>query len=104
VIELQVAGLHHAPPARPQEAPMSDVRPQDVGETANVEVRAYRGGELVNRQLCESAEQAAALVAVWEEAEGVECEVDDLSTHHRPGDLLEPELAEPLADDDRRED
>ena len=52
---------------------------QDTGETPAVEVRVYRDGELVHTELCESEEQAAAIVDWWEETPGVECELYDLS-------------------------
>lgn len=59
---------------------MSDVRPEEVGgETPTVEVRAYRHGTLLGRELCETEAEAAAAVERWEEQEGVECVVEDLS-------------------------
>lgn len=73
---------------------MSESRPADHGETPTIEVRVYRDGRLVERELCESEELAALVVDAWLEIEGVECEVDDLSIRHRPGDILEPEPAE----------
>jgi hypothetical protein len=73
---------------------MTEVRPEDQGETPTIEVRVYRDGELLRQELCESDEQAAQVVHEWEEVQGVECEVDDLSFRHRPGDVLEPEPAE----------
>jgi len=78
---------------------MSDVLPSELGESPTVEVRVFRLGELVHRQLCESEEEAAAVVDRWIELEGVECEVDDLSTHHRPGEILEPEAPTESAED-----
>jgi hypothetical protein len=62
-------------------------------ETPTVEVRVLRDGELVHQELCETADDAALVVEHWSEMEGVECEVDDLSAHHRAGDVLEPEPA-----------
>ena len=67
--------------------------------TPTVEVRVYRDGALVHRELCESEEESAALVEQWAEQEGVECEIDDLSVRHRAGDVLEPDLAERLGED-----
>ncbi|TVT38129.1 hypothetical protein FNH05_24595 [Amycolatopsis rhizosphaerae] len=70
-----------------------EFRPEaDQGRT--IEVRVFRDDELVQRELCESEEQAAEVVEAWAEVDGVTTEVDDLSFHHRPGDLLEPEPAE----------
>lgn len=72
-------------------------------ETPTVEVRVFRHGALVHRELCESEDQAALVVDEWSELDGVECEVDDLSIHHRPGDILEPEPAE-LRNDNHRDE
>ena len=70
---------------------MSDLRPEDFGETPTLEVRAYREGKLVERALCETEEEAADVVAAWEELEGLECVVDDLSAETHDVDSLEPE-------------
>jgi hypothetical protein len=78
---------------------VSRSRPQDHGETPTIEVRVFRDGQLVERELCESEDQAALAVEAWAEVEGVEFEVDDLSIRHRPGDVLEPEPPEPGADE-----
>jgi hypothetical protein len=78
---------------------MSDVRAEDLGETPTIEVRVFRHGELVERELCESEEQAARVVEEWAEVDGVSCEVDDLSVRHHPGDVFEPELAEDRTED-----
>lgn len=77
---------------------MSDLF-EERDETPTVEVRVYRHGELVHRELCESEEQAALVIEEWSEMDGVECEVDDLSVRHEPGDILEPEPAELLDED-----
>ena len=63
-------------------------------EAPTVEVRVFRHGELVHRELCESEEQASLVIDQWSELDGVECEVDDLSVRHRPGEILGPEQAE----------
>ena len=68
-------------------------------EAPTVEVRVFRHGELVHRELCESEEQASLVIEEWSELDGVECEVDDLSVRHRPGEILGPEPAE-LRDED----
>jgi hypothetical protein len=60
------------------------------GEAPTVEVRVYRDGTLIHRELCESTETAADVVELWSEVEHVECVVDDLSVHHRQGEILEP--------------
>ncbi len=69
------------------------------GEAPTVEVTVYRHGELVHRELCESAEVAADVVERWGELDGVECFVDDLAVRHRPGQILEPESEESFPDD-----
>ena len=71
---------------------------EERDETPTIEVRVFRHGELVHRELCESEEQASLVVDEWSELDGIECEVDDLSVRHRPGDILEPEPAELLED------
>jgi hypothetical protein len=60
------------------------------GEAPTVEVRVYRDGTMIHRELCESTEAAADVVELWSEAEGVECVVDDLSVEHAAGQILEP--------------
>lgn len=77
---------------------MTEVRPEDLGETPTIEVRVYRDGELIREELCESEEQAALVVQEWSELEGVSCEVDDLSIRHRQDDILEPDSAGPWED------
>jgi hypothetical protein len=63
----------------------------DAPDTApTVEVKVYRHGALVHRELCESEADAAAAVEQWKEVDGAEFEVDDLGVHHRPTDILEP--------------
>lgn len=58
---------------------MSEIRAADLGETPTIEVRVFLHGELIDTQLCETVEEAAALVAAREETAGVECEIEDLS-------------------------
>lgn len=76
------------------------VQPEGAGwETPTIEVSVYRHGELVKRELCESEADAELVLATWAEIEDVTCQVDDLSYHHQPGDVLEPEPAA-LPDED----
>jgi hypothetical protein len=63
--------------------------------TPNIEVRVFRGRELIERQLCESEAEATEVVEKWAEVEDVTCLVDDLSFHHTPDDVLAPEPAAP---------
>ena len=58
---------------------MSDPNPSDWSEARTVEVKVYRHGHLVHTQLCESADEAAAVVSAWEETPDTECTVEDLS-------------------------
>ncbi len=67
-------------------------------ETRTIEVRAFRHGALIHQELCESEEQATSIADEWSEFGDVSCEIDDLSIHHQPGDILEPEPA--VVDDD----
>ncbi len=73
---------------------MPEISPEYGGETPSVEVRVYRDGRLIERELCEDSERVTDLLDAWAEVDGVECEVDDLSARHRPGDVLEPESEE----------
>ena len=68
-------------------------------QAATIEVRVWRHGQLVHTELCESEEQASLIMEQWQEIDGVRCEVDDLSIHHRPEDILDPEPSEPVAED-----
>lgn len=72
---------------------------EERDETPTIEVRIFQHGKLVHTELCESEEQASLVVDEWAELDGVDCEVDDLSVKHDPGDILEPEPAE-LGEDD----
>lgn len=78
---------------------MSDIRPEDVGVTDSIEVVVYRDGKVVDRQRCESPEEAAATVEAWEQNDGIECVVRDLSSGVGAGDVSEPELGEADFDD-----
>lgn len=70
---------------------MSDFLNGESEETPTVEVRVYRDCRLVHRELCESDDQAALVVEAWSDVEGTEFEVDDLSSHHRPDQILDLE-------------
>jgi hypothetical protein len=61
------------------------------GEVPTVEVVVYRDGAEVHRELCETVDAAAVVIERWSELEGVECVVDDISAHHEPGEIPEPE-------------
>lgn len=70
---------------------MSELRPADFGEPPTLEVRVYRDGVLLQRELCESEADAAAVVEAWEEEPGIECEVDDLAAPRHDVEVLEIE-------------
>jgi hypothetical protein len=67
-----------------------------MDDNRTVEVVVFRHGAQIHRELCESAEDAALVVERWSEQPGVECQVDDLSVHHRPDDILEPTPDDPI--------
>jgi hypothetical protein len=69
---------------------MSNDSPTVFDEYPTVEVVVFRHGSEVHRELCESTEQAAAIVDAWSEQEGVHCQIDDLAVHHTPDQILEP--------------
>jgi hypothetical protein len=79
---------------------MSDESMSERDEAPTIEVRVFRHGTLVHQELVESEEQAALVVDEWAELDGVQCEVDDLSIRHHPGEILETELLIP-PDEDR---
>lgn len=80
-------------------------RPEVTGwDTPCTEVRVYRHGELVERELCESDAEVEQVLAAWSELEDVTCQVDDLSYHHQPDDVLAPEPAVVLPDEDHPRD
>jgi hypothetical protein len=54
----------------------TDVHPGDQEMT--IEVRVYRDGGLVHRELCGSMEQAWLVIDDWAEMGGVSCEVGDM--------------------------
>jgi hypothetical protein len=67
-----------------------DMDPAPPDTTPSIEVTVYRDGEVIHRELCETDLDAEAVVEQWKEVEGTEFQVDDLSVHHRPTDILEP--------------
>lgn len=77
---------------------MSDTE-SAVWDTPTIEVRVYRDGNLVQRELCESDVEAAAVVDAWSEVEGIVCQVDDVSSESVPAGVLDPRRWEVDADD-----
>lgn len=68
-------------------------------DTPSIEVRVYRDGNLVQRELCENDVDAAAVVDAWSEVEGVVCQVVDPSTGSAPASVLDPRPWEVDPDD-----
>jgi hypothetical protein len=58
-------------------------------------VRIYHDEQLIARELCESEDDAAAVVDHWSALGNVSFLVDDLSVHHTPGDLPSPDQPDP---------
>jgi len=77
---------------------MSDITVYDTG-APSIEVRIYRDDRLLASELCESEDDAAAVVERWSEEGDFSFLVDDLTFRHTPGDVLGPEIVE-LADED----
>lgn len=78
---------------------MSDELVRGPEQSPTVEVRVFRDGAMVATELCDSEEEAAAVVERWSEVAGVTTEVDDLAVRHRPEDVLAPQPAEPVDED-----
>lgn len=75
----------------------------DIG-TPTLLVNVYEAGRLITRVPCESADEAAGVVKEWEALDGIECEVEDLGTHHQPEDVLAPEPEDAFESDDSEAD
>lgn len=66
---------------------MSDYTIYDTG-APSIEVRVYRDGEVIARELCESEDEANAIVERYADERGVSFEVEDLSSERWPGEIL----------------
>ncbi len=64
---------------------MTDSHLQDPSDAPITEVVVLRHGVEIHRQSCESEQEAADIIAHWEEQPGVECEVVDLTTGREEG-------------------
>jgi hypothetical protein len=91
--------LDNGPLTRRMEQPVIEDLFEEREEALTIEVRVFRHGELIHSELCESEDQASVIVDEWAEMEGAHCEVDNLSVHHHPGQIVEPEPDEPFDDD-----
>jgi hypothetical protein len=76
--------------------------PDELGVTPSIEVTVYRDGAVIHRELCETEAEATAVAEEWGELDAIECQIDDLSVHHRASDVLEPTESVLDDDDDRR--
>jgi hypothetical protein len=76
---------------------MSDM--QADNPTPTLEVRVLRDGVLVKRELCETDDEANAVVDAWSEVEGVVCQVEDLTRSDAPAGVLDPRPWEVDAED-----
>lgn len=63
-------------------------------ESPVVEVRVFQNGRLVHVGRCESEDEAAGVAGQWEDLEGVEVLIEDLSARHQGDEILEPEPPE----------
>lgn len=72
--------------------------PQYDTGAPTLEVRIYDGARLLTRELCESEEEAAALVDQWSDVTNLSVVAEDLSSKHGPDDILAP--GDPLVDRD----
>ena len=68
---------------------MNEISSSQPDASPTVEVIVFQHGQEVARELCQTAEEASVIVDWWSEQEGAECRVEDLSTRHRPDDILE---------------
>jgi hypothetical protein len=64
-----------------------------------VEVRLWRNGDIAVRETCEDMDDAVAFVQRWADTASTASDplitavdIDDLTTHHQVGQVLEPEL------------
>lgn len=63
----------------------ADPQLQDPSGAPITEVVVFRNGVEIHREPCESEQEAADIIAHWEEQSGVECSVVDLSTGRDEG-------------------
>lgn len=71
-------------------------------ETPALRVNVFEYGRLITRVLCESADDAADVVAQWEDTEGVVCEIEDLAARHRAADVLGAEPEDAIVENEYR--
>ena len=78
-------------------SPMSEAQADST--TPTLEVRVLRDGVVIQRELCETDEEANAVAEAWSDAEGVRVEVEDLSRSGASPGVLDPRPWEVDAED-----
>ena len=73
---------------------MPEISPEYGGETPSVEVRVYRDGRLIERELCEDSERVTACSMRGRRSTESNARSTTSRARHRPGDVLEPESEE----------
>ena len=71
-------------------------------EVPTLQLNIYKQGRLVARIPCESVDEAAVIVAQWEDGDGIEYTLEDLSATHGAADVLAPEPEDLLVEDEYR--
>ena len=66
---------------------MSEFTLYDAG-APSIEVRVYRDGDVIARELCESEDEANLIVDRYGDEPGVSFEVEDLTSDRWPGEIL----------------
>jgi hypothetical protein len=72
---------------------------QTDSTTPTLEVRILRDGVVIQRELCETDEEANAVVEAWSDTEGILVEVEDLSRSGGSAGVLDPRPWEVDAED-----
>ena len=72
--------------------------------TPTLEVRILRDGVVIQRELCETDQEANAVVEAWSDTEGILVEVEDLSRSGGAAGVLDPRPWEVDAEDLVHED
>jgi hypothetical protein len=72
-------------------------------ETPALRVNIYQHRRLIAQVLCESADEAADVIAQYDDAEGIEYEVDDLAAAHGTSDVRAAEPEDALPEDEYRD-
>ena len=67
--------------------------------TPTLEVRILRDGIVIQRELCETEEEANAVVEAWADTEGILVEVEDLARSGGSAGVLDPRPWEVDAED-----